>query len=122
MIFSDGECVNGSRRLEYPTSAYTVILPIIERLYESLVYDGSYVRKLNISYNNIGAEDGVQYSMFDDTEELEHSRKIQSTMIAIKEKYGSNAILKGINYDSVSTARDRNKQIGGHKSGEKTKS
>ncbi len=119
IIFSDGEAENASRRLKYPTSADSIILPAIRSLYESLTAEGSLVRKLNISYNNIGAEDGVQYSLFDDTEALEHNRKLQSTMIAIKEKYGLNAILKGINYTKESTAKERNEQIGGHKSGKK---
>lgn len=33
----------------------------------------------------------------------------------IKEKYGKNAILKGVDYIEGATARERNNQIGGHK-------
>ena len=36
-------------------------------------------------------------------------------MLSIKEKYGKNAILRGTNFREGATARDRNKQIGGHK-------
>ncbi len=119
VIFSNGECDNASRRLKYPTSADSVILPAVRALYESLVCEGDAVRKLNISYNNLGAEDGVQYSMFDNTEALEHNKRLQRTVIEIKEKYGLNSILKGVNYTEPSTARERNEQIGGHKSGKK---
>ena len=33
----------------------------------------------------------------------------------IKKKYGSNAILKGMNFEEGATTKDRNKSIGGHK-------
>ena len=36
-------------------------------------------------------------------------------MLAIRKRYGKNAILKGMNLEEGATARDRNSQIGGHK-------
>ena len=119
VLLSDGSYENTSKKLKYPTSADSVILPAIRSLYENMVCEGAAVRKLNISYNNIGREDGVQYSLFDDTQTLEDNKKLQTTVIAIKEKYGPNSILKGVNYTEASTARERNEQIGGHKSGKK---
>ena len=38
-------------------------------------------------------------------------------MLEIRYKYGKNSILRGISYTPASTARERNNQIGGHKSG-----
>ena len=46
---------------------------------------------------------------------LERERKIQAATLAIKKKYGKNAILKAMNLEEGATARDRNAQIGGHK-------
>ena len=40
---------------------------------------------------------------------------MQKAMLAIKKKYGKNAILKGMNFEEGATARDRNQQIGGHR-------
>lgn len=40
---------------------------------------------------------------------------MQETMLAIKRKYGKNAILKGMNLEEGATAKDRNDQIGGHR-------
>jgi len=51
-------------------------------------------------------------------EVLEKDQKLQEAELAIKDKFGKNAILKGINFRSESTAKERNLQIGGHKSGE----
>ena len=47
--------------------------------------------------------------------ELEKERRIQETVIGIKNKFGKNAILKGLNLQEGATTVDRNKQIGGHK-------
>ena len=42
-------------------------------------------------------------------------RRQQEVVLAIKEKYGKNAILRGTNFEEGATARDRNAQIGGHR-------
>ena len=38
---------------------------------------------------------------------------MQEALLSIKEKYGKNAILKGMNLEEGATDRDRNAQIGG---------
>ena len=42
-------------------------------------------------------------------------RRIQETLLNIKNKFGKNAILRGLNLEEGATAIERNKQIGGHK-------
>ena len=49
---------------------------------------------------------------------MEKDKKIQQAIIDIKEKYGKNAMVKGMNLHDESTGMERNRQIGGHKSGE----
>ena len=60
------------------------------------------------------------YSMFEDivyaTQQL-RNKALQEAMLEIRYKYGKNSILRGISYTPASTARERNNQIGGHKSG-----
>ena len=51
----------------------------------------------------------------EEKEILEKEKKKQSALIEIKNKYGKNAILKGMNFEDGATAKDRNNQIGGHK-------
>ena len=50
--------------------------------------------------------------------ELLRENKMQQAMLDIKKKFGKNAILKGMNLQDASTMKERNRQIGGHKSGE----
>ena len=72
------------------------------------------------------AHNPVELDMFTDYEairrekqvedaELTRERKIQETIINIKKRFGKNSMLRGLNFDEGSTARERNKQIGGHK-------
>ena len=46
---------------------------------------------------------------------LSRERKLQEAALAIKKKYGKNALLKGMNLEEGATARTRNAQIGGHR-------
>ncbi len=43
---------------------------------------------------------------------------MQKAMIEIKNKFGKNAVLKGMDLQKNATTIERNRQIGGHKSGE----
>ena len=45
-------------------------------------------------------------------------RSLQRTTLALQEKYGKNALLKGMNFLEGGTTIERNGQIGGHRSGE----
>ena len=48
-------------------------------------------------------------------EQLARERQGQQAMLGIKKKFGKNAILKGTSLMDGATAKDRNRQIGGHK-------
>ena len=42
-------------------------------------------------------------------------KSLQHAMLALRNKFGKNAVLKGKNYSEGATAKERNRQIGGHK-------
>ena len=48
-------------------------------------------------------------------EERSRERKQQEVVLSIKEKWGKNASLRGMNFSEGATARERNAQVGGHK-------
>ena len=60
---------------------------------------------------------GVTLAEFfnEEGEAPERERRRQEAILAIKKKYGKNAILKGLNFEEGATQRQRNKQVGGHK-------
>ena len=114
----------GTAKLHAATSADSIVLPAVTELYERIVDPKKMVRRVNITCNNVTefTEDApVQLSMFDATESnesAERNLKAQKAVLEIKKKYGKNAILKGMNYEEAAMTRERNHQIGGHKSGE----
>ncbi len=55
--------------------------------------------------------------MFEDISRQLKNKAIQETVLEIRAKYGKNSILKGMNYEQAATGRERNNQIGGHRSG-----
>lgn len=102
-------------------------------LFQRIVDKNLLVRRVNLVANRVVAEssapkaDGyAQLDLFTDyaaeqekqqklETELEREKKAQKAMLAIKKKYGKNAILKGMNLQEGATTIDRNRQIGGHK-------
>ena len=62
-----------------------------------------------------------QYDLFTSPEELEKENRLQKAVIDIKEKFGKNALLRGMDLQDGATAAERNCQIGGHRSGNQGK-
>ncbi len=112
------ESSHGSVRLDDATSSARMIIPKVEELYNRIVKREYPVHRINISFNHVIEEAYQQYGLFTDPAELERERKMQKAMIDIKNKFGKNAILKGINLEEGATTMERNRQIGGHRSGE----
>ncbi len=108
---------HGTASMTVTTSSARQITACTVGLYEKIVDRNTPVHRVNLAFNNVIDEAYQQYDLFTNAEELEREHKMQKTMLEIKEKYGKNAILKGMNLKKEATTIERNKQIGGHKSG-----
>ena len=97
------------------------IIPEVVRLYRRIVNPAFAIRRVNITCNHVVPEEYHQYSFFADTATLEKNHKVQEAVVEIKNKFGKNAILKGMNLEKAATTMERNQQIGGHKAGERDK-
>lgn len=119
---------HGTVNIDHKTSSCKIITEHVMSLYKRIVNDKLLVRRINITANNVVNENTVkedayeQIDLFVDYNELNRKRKkekdekeIQKAMIDIKNKYGKNAILKGMNLQKEGTTIERNAQIGGHK-------
>ena len=104
----------GTVRLRTRTSSARVLRGAMLVAFESHVDHQLYVRRLGVAANDTYNE-CLQLDMFTDYEALENDEKVQRVILSIRRKYGSNAILKGMNYLEGATARERNTQIGGHR-------
>ncbi|RGG48566.1 Y-family DNA polymerase [Roseburia sp. AF20-18LB] len=118
--YSNQKCfepAKGSTTLRSATSSNRRLLSYVEQLYRRIVRPGAYIRRITLTYTGVMAEDYQQFDLFSDPEETEKDVKAQRAAISIKQRYGRNAILKGMNLEESATTIERNGQIGGHKSG-----
>lgn len=123
---------HGIINLDHPTSSFKVIMENFEKLFIRISNPILLVRKLNLSVNKLVNEEQIpnkkiveQIDLFTNYDEKEQKQKIQKisekndkeiqkVILQIKNKYGKNAILKGMNFLEGATSIDRNQQIGGH--------
>ncbi len=124
---------HGTANLPLQTSSSRIIAEAVLQLFDSIVDPQLLIRRINLTTNHVVSEldankpkGPVQLDLFTDYEALERQRKqqqeeldkerrMQEALLAIKQRYGKNAILKGLNFEEGATAKDRNQQIGGHK-------
>ena len=123
---------HGTIRIDHQTSSSTIIINRITELYKKITNKHLLVRRITISFNNLITEEKAnkkviykQYDIFTDLckidninkkqkEEEIKERELQKVIIDIKNKYGKNSILRGMNYIKGARTIERNKQIGGH--------
>lgn len=118
--YSNQKCfepAKGSITLRSATSSNRRLLSYVEQLYRRIVRPGAYIRRITLTYTGVMTEDYQQFDLFSNPEETEKDVKAQRAAISIKQRYGRNAILKGMNLEESATTIERNGQIGGHKSG-----
>ena len=124
---------HGTANLGRYMSSTTRITEAVMALFDRIVDPELLVRRINLTVNHVMEERKLpvqmietQLDLFSDAltqqekqkaEEaaLIRERRRQKAVITIKKKYGKNAILKGMNLQEGATAKDRNRQIGGHK-------
>lgn len=124
---------HGTANLKKPTSSTRVIVDAVMELYDRIVDPLLLVRRVTLAANKVVDENSIQeeenfeqldlftdYSALskkkeEEKAELEKEKRMQQAVLSIKQKYGKNAILKGMNLQEGATTIDRNKQIGGHK-------
>lgn len=111
---------HGTIRLDEQTSSAMKIISKVVELYEKITDRRAGIHKVNLTFNNVVDETYQQYDLFCNPVELEKEKKMQKVMLDIKKKFGRNAVLKGMNLEEGATARERNCQIGGHRSGEES--
>ena len=125
---------HGTANLPRKTSSARLIDAAVLELYDRIVDPKLLVRRIHIGVNHVLPEEEareepsfVQMDLFTDyaaeeqkkeqeERELQKERSLQEAMLSIRRKFGSNAILKGINLKEGATGKERNNQIGGHRS------
>lgn len=109
---------SGTAAMRVPTNSYQAIIPKIMQLYERIVMPHRPIRRVHLTCNHIMEEFCEQYDLFTDHAQIERDKKMQRAVLEIKKRFGKNALVRGMDLQEAATAMERNRQIGGHKSGE----
>lgn len=108
----------GSVTLQVTTNSVRLITDAMTQIYKQTVVPGGLIRRLNMAALSILDECYEQYSFFVDPTIMEKDRHLSRSVNNIKDKFGKNAIFKGMDLLDAATQLERNAQIGGHAAGE----
>ena len=134
---------HGSVSFSIMTSAVSVIMPAVEDLYDRITEHSYPVRRIFVNFNNIKPKDADrQLTIFDLADEealdegatagqmrkdrladeaaglrgkMKRDEALQEAVNKIREKYGKDAMFRGMDLEEAATTRERNHQVGGHK-------
>ena len=109
---------SGSVSMPTAVNSYSMAAPYALGVYERIAQRDKPIRKLSVSCNGVAHEVYGQYHLFTDDAALERERRLQQAVLEIKRRYGRNALVRGMDLLEAGTTLERNRQIGGHKSGE----
>lgn len=114
---------HGTINLGLRTAASKVITEKTLALFDRISNKELVIRKINITANHVKYQSDTilpkQLDIFTNYDKIladqaKEKRKAKA-ILKIKERYGKNSILKGINFEKGATQIQRNRQIGGHK-------
>ena len=124
---------HGTIHLDRYTSSSKLITKEVMKKFDVFVNKKLLVKRINITACNViyeeDAKDMIYHEQLDlftnnkdiksktqkEKQALEKEKRLQKATIQIKQKYGKNAILKGMNLEEGATTKERNEIIGGHK-------
>lgn len=125
--------VNGIAHINRYTSSSRIITKEVLKVYKKISNPNLLIKRLTLVACSVLPEGQtpkdasiVQLDIFNDysnldekvlneEKELSKEKKAQEAILKIKQKYGKNAIIKGMDLEEGATTIDRNNQIGGHK-------
>ncbi|MBO6214347.1 MAG: DNA methylase [Lachnospiraceae bacterium] len=127
------KAAHGSINLGGYTSSSAEIIEAVQKLWDEIVDPALLIRRMYVVANHAAGEEILdapaslgQIDMFTDVAAIEakkeakeaarqKEKRLQESILSIKERYGKNSILRGMNYLDGATMRERNEQVGGHK-------
>ena len=118
---------HGTINIDHKTCSTKILTKAVIELYERIINKDLLIRKIYVVASNVINEEDVkeekfeQINLFTNYEEEkinkikeQKEKEIQKTLISIKNKYGKNAVIKGMDLQDKATTILRNKQVGGH--------
>ncbi len=109
-----GPHANASRKLSERTNSRKKLLAYAEALFDEIVDPARPIRRINVSFGLLVPEEFATTDLFTDVAAEKREHKLQEAVLAVKDRFGKNALIKGMSLTDKATARERNELVGGH--------
>ena len=124
---------HGSKNVGRFTSSGRILSEAMIRLYKQITNPKLLIRHIYVIFNHVKPMETItekteikQMDLFSDYEaieenereirnHLERENKLQKSILSLQQRFGKNAILKGMNLQDNATQKERNATVGGHK-------
>lgn len=106
---------HSSERLDEATAEVGRLERAALAAYRRAVRAEAGLKRLTVTLAEVAAPGKGQLNLFRDDTQGGWGEELQRAVLKIKRRYGKNAILRGISFEEGATARERNRQIGGHR-------
>ena len=119
---------HGSANLPVPASSARILMQAAAEVFDRIVDFGLSVRRVTVTAAGLLRQEEAQLVGGDQLDffgnyaahqqqkaELERELSGQQAIVALRRKYGKNAVLRGMDLQEGATTKGRNGQIGGHK-------
>ena len=105
----------GERRLRQPTASEREIARVLLALYDGTVSRRAQIRRVCIALGEVVPAGTGQLSLFGDAAALARDEEVARAAVRVRRRFGPNALLRGTSLRPEANARERNRQIGGHR-------
>ena len=109
-----GAHTGGTRKQADRTNLCSKLMPRFLELFEETTRADAPIRRINVGFGGVLPEEFATMDLFADVEAEAEERRLQRAVLAVKDRFGKNALLRGTSLKEKATARERNEQIGGH--------
>lgn len=128
------KAAHGSENIGRFTSSGLLLTDAMMKIYERITDKNLLIRHIYVIFNHVYSKEEIpqqhneeQLDLFTDYAELQKQEEIiqarldrenrlQRSILDLQKKFGKNAVLKGMNLQENARQKERNQQIGGHKS------
>lgn len=104
----------GSLRLSGYTNSAKKLIKAFDSYFEQTVRSQYLIRRINVGVHRLVGAEYTTVDLFTDQAAEQKEQALLQTVVRIRDRYGSNSILKAMNLQAAATARERNLLIGGH--------
>ena len=107
----------GSMKLGGVTNSLKRLTESFLSVFERTTDRSTPIRNVAIGLGELVPDSYVTVDMFTDVKTLDKENSLLHAIVDIKDKFGKNAIVKGISFEEKATTRARNLMVGGHNGG-----